>query len=139
MFTSVALSQEHVYLKMLSALFYSVAARLNSVCVALLSKSDTWVLASICDSGVKFAYRHRVTQLNDTHTIITVKVIHSISRHEEPAVGLNVNNKGLEAPIKFHTFIHFEDTLVCISTIFPTKCKHPVIPPHSFLFNHRPT
>lgn len=53
---------------------YSITVSQNSMSVALLSKSDTQVLPSICDSGVIFAYRHKVKQLNDTNIISMVKL-----------------------------------------------------------------
>lgn len=46
--------------------------------VALLSKSDTQVLTSICDSGVTFAYKHKVQQISDTNNISMVIEIHHI-------------------------------------------------------------
>lgn len=48
--------------------------------VALLSKSDTQVLTSICDSGVTFAYKHKVEQINDTNNISMVIHTHHIKR-----------------------------------------------------------
>lgn len=49
--------------------------------MALLSKSDTQVLASICDSRVTFAYKNKVQQINNSNNISIVIETPHISRH----------------------------------------------------------